>query len=60
MSPPIQMTDIGANLTHDSFDVDRDEVVERALNLGIDMIITGADLEGSQRAITLAERSHCR
>ena len=60
MSPPIQMTDIGANLTHDSFDVDRDEVVKRARNLGIEMIITGADLEGSQRAITLAERYHCR
>ncbi len=56
----MQMTDIGANLTHDSFDADRDEVVRRARELDIDMVITGADPVGSERAIELAEQYRCR
>lgn len=56
----MQMTDIGANLTHDSFDADRDEVVARAREKTIDLVITGADLAGSRRAIELAEQYRYR
>src|SRR3989337_1985621 len=39
------------------FDADRDEVVARALEAGLDAIISpGVDLESSRRAIRLAER----
>ncbi|MEE8119027.1 MAG: TatD family hydrolase [Gammaproteobacteria bacterium] len=49
------MTDIGANLTHNSFDSDRQAVVDRARAAGVErMIITGADLESSRKAISLA------
>ena len=50
------LIDIGANLTHDSFDHDRDAVLERAFNAGVArMIVTGADLNGSAQALTLAQ-----
>lgn len=50
------LIDIGANLTHDSFDTDRDDVVQRARDAGVDMmIITGASAEGSRDAVRLAE-----
>ncbi|MDH3977935.1 MAG: YchF/TatD family DNA exonuclease [Gammaproteobacteria bacterium] len=49
------LIDIGANLTHDSFDKDRDEVIARAAAAGVDrMIITGASITGSQDAVKLA------
>lgn len=51
----MQMIDIGANLTHDSFDADRASVIERARSAGVvRMIVTGADVEHSRAAITLA------
>jgi len=51
------LIDIGANLTHDSFDKDRDHVIARAAAVGVNrMIITGASITGSQDAVTLAER----
>ncbi|MBT7371675.1 MAG: YchF/TatD family DNA exonuclease, partial [Gammaproteobacteria bacterium] len=47
--------DIGANLTHDSFDDDFDEVLERAADAQvIQMIVTGASTEGSDQAASLA------
>ena len=47
--------DIGANLTHDSFDADRDSVIARATQAGVTrMIVTGADLASSRRAAELA------
>ncbi|HET6724546.1 MAG TPA: TatD family hydrolase [Gammaproteobacteria bacterium] len=50
--------DIGANLTHDSFDADRDSVLERARAAGVEsMVVTGADLAGSRDAVALA-REH--
>lgn len=52
------LIDIGANLTHDSFDDDRDEVVARARAAGVDMfILTGSSEAGSRQALELA-RTH--
>ena len=39
----MHLIDIGANLTHDSFDRDRDAVLDRARQAGVvQMVITGA------------------
>ena len=49
------LIDIGANLTHDAFDVDRDEVLQRAHDAGVShMLVTGASPEGSEQAVSLA------
>jgi TatD DNase family protein len=51
----MELIDIGCNLTHDSFDKDRDEVMDRAREAGvIQMIVTGASAEGSRKALQLA------
>ena len=51
----VQLIDIGVNLTHESFDDDRDEVLERAARVGVTrMIVTGTTVAGSARAIELA------
>lgn len=51
----MEFIDIGANLTHDSFDVDRGAVMDRAREAGVShMIVTGADVQHSRAAITLA------
>ncbi len=51
------LIDIGANLTHDSFDSDRDAVVRRAMDAGVTrFIVTGASEQGSRDALDLAER----
>lgn len=53
----MQWIDIGANLTHESFRDDRDEVIERAISRGVvQMIVTGADLAGSTAALELARQ----
>ncbi len=59
LSQPIQMhptlVDIGLNLAHDSFDHDRDRVVEAAMAAGVrHMVITGSTLASSRTAIALA------
>lgn len=47
--------DIGVNLTHDSFDHDRLEVIQRAAEAGVRyMLVTGACLESTKAAIDLA------
>jgi TatD DNase family protein len=52
----MQLIDIGANLTHDSFDRDRDAVLQRAREAGIvQMVITGASREHSPKALELAQ-----
>lgn len=52
------LIDIGANLTHDSFAADRDEVIARAADNGIHrLILTGSNEESSVAAATLAEHS---
>jgi TatD DNase family protein len=49
------LIDIGANLTHDSFDADRAEVLARARAAGVTrLIVTGASAEGSRHARELA------
>jgi TatD DNase family protein len=49
------LVDIGANLTHDSFDRDREAVIARAIDAGVTrMIVTGASLEGSRQAAEMA------
>jgi TatD DNase family protein len=49
------LIDIGLNLTHDSFDPDREDVVAHAVAAGVTrMVITGSTLESSVAAIDLA------
>jgi len=53
----MELIDIGCNLTHDSFDVDRDVVIEAAFQAGVSqMIVTGASAQGSQEALQLATK----
>ena len=50
-----QLIDIGANLTHDSFDRDRDAVLARARAAGVvQLVVTGASREHSPQALRLA------
>lgn len=52
----MQLIDIGANLTHDSFDHDRDAVLARAQAAGVaQMVVTGASREHSPKALALAQ-----
>jgi TatD DNase family protein len=54
----MDLIDIGCNLTHDSFDKDREQVLERARAAGVvQMIVTGASADGSRAALRLA-REH--
>jgi len=49
------LIDIGLNLTHDSFDADRDAVLSRAQQAGVErFIITGTSVEASRHAAELA------
>jgi len=51
----MQLIDIGANLAHDSFDDDRDAVLERAFAAGVGtIVITGSSDASNQRAAALA------
>jgi len=51
------LIDIGANLTHDSFDDDLHDVVTRAIGAGIGrFVVTGSSEQGSQDACKLAEQ----
>ena len=48
------MIDIGINLVHDSFDRDRDEVIERARKAGVTrMLITGSSIPSTRSALEL-------
>lgn len=54
----MDLIDIGANLTHDSFRQDFDDVLARASAHGVGrMIVTGASREGSEHALVLARAS---
>ncbi len=49
------LVDVGANLSHESFAHDREDVIARAIAAGVDtMIITGTSVEGSRAAIAVA------
>ena len=51
----MDLIDIGCNLTHDSFDSDRDNVLDCARAAGVvQMIVTGASDKGSHEALKLA------
>ena len=53
----MQLIDIGANLTHESFERDLDAVLERARAAGVvQMVVTGASREHSPLALQLAQR----
>jgi len=57
----MQLFDIGANLTHESFRDDLDAVLQRAEGAGVDrIVVTGADEEGSHAALDLASRHPAR
>jgi TatD DNase family protein len=48
------VVDIGANLTHPAFDADRDDVIARARQAGVQsIIVTGTTVEESRRASAL-------
>jgi TatD DNase family protein len=50
------LVDIGANLAHDSFDDDRDEVLKRAASAGVSrIVVTGSSDESNRKAASLAE-----
>jgi len=51
------LIDIGANLTHDSFDADRAAVIERAQAAGVaQFIVTGSDVKHSHKALELCRQ----
>ena len=53
------LVDIGANLAHDSFDDDRDEVLQRAADAGVArIVVTGSSDDSNARAAALAEASN--
>jgi TatD DNase family protein len=55
MANGMELIDIGCNLTHDSFDSDREQVLEQAREAGVvQMIVTGASDSGSRKALELA------
>jgi TatD DNase family protein len=59
MNPPL--VDIGLNLAHDSFDHDRDHVVDAAVQAGVEhMVITGSTLESTRSAIELVRSAPTR
>ncbi len=50
------LIDIGANLAHDSFDDDRDDVLQRAIGAGVTrIVVTGSSDESNVQAAALAE-----
>ncbi len=52
------LIDIGANLAHDSFDDDRDDVLARAADAGVTrIVVTGSSDDSNQKAAQLA-RDH--
>jgi TatD DNase family protein len=57
MPAMLDLVDIGVNLTHESFDADRDEVIDRAQAVGVRrMVVTGSSVEQSGKAAELAAR----
>jgi TatD DNase family protein len=56
-----ELIDIGANLTHESFSADREEVIARAGEAGVTrQVVTGADLASSRAAAAMAGAHPCR
>ncbi len=58
--PTLELVDVGINLGHDSYDHDREAVIARAAMAGVrQMVVTGASLEGTRRALEVV-RAHPR
>jgi TatD DNase family protein len=56
-APIAPLCDIGINLAHDSFDHDREAVIQRAAEVGVTrMVITGSSLASTHAAIELVRR----
>ena len=54
---PSPLVDIGANLTHESFDRDLDDVIARAQSAQVNtLIVTGTDLAHAEQAVALARK----
>jgi TatD DNase family protein len=54
----VPLVDIGLNLAHDSFDDDREAVIERAIDAGVTrMVLTGSGPDSNRDALVLA-RAH--
>jgi len=52
----MHLIDIGANLSHKSFDADRGQVIERGLAAGVGrMIVTGSSVTGSLESLRIAK-----
>jgi TatD DNase family protein len=52
---PVELIDIGVNLAHDSFDADREAVMQRAADAGVrSMVVTGSSEASTRKAIELA------
>ncbi len=52
----MELIDIGVNLAHDSFDADRDAILERATQAGVaQMVVTGSSEDSTRKAIALSE-----
>ncbi|MFT4196345.1 MAG: TatD family hydrolase [Pseudoxanthomonas sp.] len=52
----MHLIDIGANLSHDAFDHDREAVLQRARDAGVvRMVVTGASREHNPKALALAQ-----
>jgi TatD DNase family protein len=52
-----QLFDIGANLTHESFHQDIDQVLHDAAAAGVQqLMVTGASISGSEQALSLAKQ----
>jgi TatD DNase family protein len=57
LNPPPPIIDIGVNLAHDSFDTDREAVIERAFGVGVTrMLITGSSLASTRAALALVRQ----
>jgi TatD DNase family protein len=51
------LIDIGANLGHESFSTDLEQIIDDAMQVGIEHImVTGTSVEGSHDALTVAEK----
>ena len=56
-APIAPLCDIGLNLAHDSFDHDREAVIQRAAQVGVTrMVITGSSLASTHAAIALVQQ----
>ena len=58
MTSPTSLVDIGINLAHDSFDADRDAMIERAARVGVHhLLITGSSIASTRVAIDVVRKN---